>query len=825
MKRFILFFLPLVLTALMVTAQSGPNPDSPETNAPRGTISGTVIDKGSGTAMEYSNVAIYRMNDSTLVDGTVSNERGQFVLENIPLGTYYVEVNFVGYKKKTLEPLQVTRENKKVNLGTVELGIDTRALDEVEIVADQRRVEYKLDKKVVNVSQDLNAAGGTAVDVLENTPSITVDIEGNVALRGSSGFTVLIDGKPTVLDGSEALRQIPASNIQNIEIITNPSVKYDPDGNAGIINLILKEQIEKGTTGIVNASVGLNNKYRLDALLNRRMGDMNFFIGGGYNDNLYDGSLEREQITFKDELDDYLVANGDFDFMRGGINLRGGMDYDLTDKSNLSIEADGGSYTFGIDRSNQSHEYTVPATEDIYYVNENIMENQGWYYGINLNYSQEFDTPEHKWITLLNFSQRTGDDMENQAYYNTDADYIIDSDIIPEKTRNLEDENGYEFRFQTDYTLPLGENGKLEAGYQARLDSDLEYYSFQEFDPASESWTENGLFSSEIDYFRNIQSAYAMYSGEWSQIQYQFGLRGEYTYRAIRYENFNSSNVINRFDLYPTIHFARQFTNDHQLMLSYSRRVDRPRGYWLDSIPSYIDRQTVRIGNPGLEPEYISSMELGYQKGWGKNFLAVEMYYRNTNNLMTRITEYDDESDLFYRRVQNLNEDHSLGSEVMLNWQLWKWLKMNGSVNSYYYSIRGTLNEEVIDDQSWNWDANLNATFTITPTTRFQANLAYRGPSVTAQGRREGFTYMNLALRQDLFKRQLSATLQVRDLFGTIKRDFTSTGQDFQQHVIMQREPRVLMLTLSYRINNYRPDRQGEAGGGSGMGMDAGFNP
>lgn len=818
----------LVMSALIVLTsalygQSGPNPDRPNPDT-KGIITGKVVEASSDVPMEYTSVAVYRTADSSLVTGTVTNTDGQFKVEDVPYGQYYLEIKFVGYQKSVYSPLVVSRDNRVVDIGEMQLSLSTEALAEVEIVADQRRVEYKIDKKVVNVSEDLSAAGGTAVDVLENTPSVTVDIEGNVSLRGSGSFTVLINGKPTVLDAADALRQIPASTIQNIEIITNPSVKYDPDGNGGIINVVLKKQVEKGTTGIVNASVGLNNKYRLDALLNRRAGKMNYFFGGNYSDNLYDGSLIREHITYLDNgVQEHNDATGDFNFIRGGYQLKAGMDYDFSPKSNLALEVNGGQYEFGINRSNTSREYTTPASDDIYFVNTDIMSRNRLYFSGNLNYTQTFDTSAHKLVAMANFSRSTGDGTEDLEFNEANAAYEIIPSEISQRNRNVETDNGMEYRFQLDYTKPLA-NGKFEAGYQARIDDELEDFVYQEYDPDTDQFNAVDQNSSEISFFRNIQGAYAQVAGEFRKIQFQAGIRGEYTYRLIEYENFNSAYEINRFDYYPTLHLARQFENDHQLMMSYSKRVNRPRSYYLDSVPSFIDRQTIRIGNPGLEPEYVNSFELGYQKGWGKNFMAFEAYYRNTTNLITRITDYDSDAGIFYQRFENINEDHVAGSELMANWQFAKWFNLNASTNVYYYRIMGNLYGEEIDNSNVTWNANANATFTVTPTSRIQTNLGYQGPTVTAQGSAEGMYYVNLAVRQDLFKRKLSATLQVRDLLGSMKREFTATGENFSQYVLMQHEPRIVMLTLSYKINNYRMDQRPERQtSGGGMDMDSGF--
>jgi outer membrane receptor protein involved in Fe transport len=472
-----------------------------------------------------------------------------------------------------------------------------------------------------------------------------------------------------------------------------------------------------------------------------------------------------------------------------------------------------------MDRSNTSHEYTDPATDDVFYVSKSIYERTGTYFSLNTNYTKTFGSSDHKLVAMANFSRSDEGSVDSQDDYLTDADYVID-DVIPESTRGREPGIENEYRFQVDYTRPVGTSGKLEAGYQARIDDEYQDFIFEAYDPFSQEWVEDPLYSSSLNFFRNIQGAYVTYGGEVSGFQYMLGLRGEYTYRSIDHALSGDAYVINRFDYYPTLHLARQFENDHQLMLSYSKRVDRPRSWYLDPNMSYVDPYTVRVGNPELQPEYIHSIELGYQKGWGMNFLAVEMYYRNTRNLIDRITEYNDSLDLFIYKTQNINNDHSAGAEIMANWKFWNWLTVNASFTPYYYRIVGELNGESIDRESFNWRSSLNTTFQITPTTRLQSIMSYRSKSVTAQGTEKGYYYLNMALRQDFFKRKLSATLQIRDILGTVRSDFTNNGDGFTQHVVREREPRVLMLTLSYRINNYQFDSNNRRGGSDGGGMD-----
>jgi len=825
MKRNILLVNGTILFSLLTLAFGNPVTDNPDDDTPSGgVVTGRVAEEGTLDPMEYTTIAIYSLQDSSLVGGTISDPDGNFEVSKLPFGEYYVVTNFVGYNKKVIDPIYLSPDNIKVDLGLLEMSVNMHSISEVEVIADRKHVDYRLDKKIVNVSQNINATGGTAADVLENTPSVSVDIEGNVSLRGSGSFTVLIDGKPSVLEGSDALQQIPASAIQNIEIITNPSARYDPDGNGGIINVVMKEKTGKGVNGIVNASAGFNKKYRADFLLNRGTGNWNFFLGGNYNNNYYPGQLNREQITYIDSLDRVLEADGAFDFMRNGTQIRGGVSYDFSERSTLTFEANGGTYGFGLDRSNRSHEYTIPAGDDNYYVSTSVMNRSGLYYNLNANYTRMFDSENHKITAMAYFSQSAGEGIDSQDDYYTERDFLM-YDILPVSSRVVETEDEYEARLQIDYTRPVASTGKLELGYQARIDDEFENQVYEDYDHESDLWIEDPLYTSGLDFFRNIQGAYATYGGEWNGLQYQLGLRGEYTYRKIDHEKSDEVYLINRLDYYPTLHLSREFENDHQIMLSYSKRVDRPRGYYLEPNRSYVDPYTVRIGNPALEPEYIHSLELGYQKGWGRNFLATELYYRNTRNLITRVTDFNDSLDLFILRIENLNNDHSAGAELMVNWKFWNFLTFNGSITPYYYRIDGDINGNPVNQETFSWRSNLNTTFQITPTTRLQTNMAYRSKTVTAQGTRKGYYYMNLALRQDLFDRKLSATLQLRDMFGTMKRDFTNVGDNFIQHVVMVREPRVLTLTLSYRINNYRigqDDRRGDGGGGE-MDFGGGF--
>ena len=307
MKTLLIGIIILLSTSVTAFSQMTPPMGNPgAANAMKnGKIKGKIIDADTKEAMEYANVVVYSQQDSKLVTGGITAANGSFEIENLAYGNYYVVANFIGFVAQTIKDLKINPNSSSIDLGTLELATDRTKVGEVEVVAERNRVEYKIDKKVINVTNDINAAGGSAVTVLENTPSVEVDIDGNVSLRGSSNFTVLIDGRPSVLAGSDALKQIPSAAIQNIEIITNPSVKYDPDGMAGIINVVMKKNVLSGINGIVNVNVGTGKKYGTDLLVNYKTKKYNVLFGANWNDNTDYGKMNSTRETYSGDTINY----------------------------------------------------------------------------------------------------------------------------------------------------------------------------------------------------------------------------------------------------------------------------------------------------------------------------------------------------------------------------------------------------------------------------------------------------------------------------------------------------------------------------------------
>lgn len=811
-----------VITARLIAQQPGGGRQDFAGMPPEGVVTGQVFDKQLNEAMEYASVVLYSKRDSSIVAGTVTDVSGKFKMEKVPYGKFYMVANFIGYNKIMINDIMVTPKAKVADMGVIYLEPAATSLDGVEIVADKQRVEYKIDKKVVNVSQDLMASGSSAVAVLENVPSVNVDIEGNVSLRGSSSFNVLIDGRPSVLQGSDALQQIPASSIDRIEIITNPSAKYDPDGTGGIINVIMKKQKSPGINGIVNVSVGTKNKYRADALLNYRTKNFNIFGGldGNYNQFSMKGNSNYE--TYFADSTSFRDSESKGKMLRKGYGIKAGIDYYLTDRSTLTFSGRYGGYGFDRDGSSSRHIYTDPIGFDEYSKSNTTMDRGGDFYDLNMNYIFKFDDKGHQLEALAFYSNRTGDDTEEQEDYITDPEWNIYSDSVPESIRTTEKEVSDDIRLKLDYTRPVGKEGKIEAGYQSRMEFENEKFLFQDYDYPAGEWVDNALYTSEADFKDNIHGMYGIFSNTWKTIGYQLGLRGEYTDRVIDNEASPEVYTLNRFDFFPSVHLSKQFKNDHQLIASYSRKIERPNGRQLDPFPQYMDPYNIRVGNPELEPEYVDSWELNYQKKIKASFVSLEAYYRVNTNKITEVKSVQDDG-IVVHTFQNLNKDYSLGSELMGNIEFSKLLNVNASINVFDYKLEGSVEGEDVSKHSTNWNGKLNITMKFKYDMRLQVSGIYQGKSVTAQGTQEGFPMLNVALRKDFFNKKLSATMSVRDLLMTAKRESTSSGTDFYSHDKFKRESPVLTLDISYVINNYKKQPRNGRTDDGGQEMDMEF--
>lgn len=794
-----ILFTVFTLTGVMLYAQK-PNTHN-EMKSKVGTITGYVVDKGQNVPMEYANVVLYHQSDSSMVTGGITHNDGSFQFTELSYGEYYLVAHFLGFKIKTISNIKITPQNYTIKLNKIYLEPASATLSNVEITAEHSRISYQVDKKVINVTKDLMSSAGSAIDVLENVPSVDVDLDGNVSLRGSTNFTVLIDGRPSVLSGNDALQQIPAAEIQRIEIITNPSAKYDPEGVGGILNIILKKNKKLGLNGMVNASVSTGDKYQGSVNLSYRTGKVNFFLSANANKRDMHMKMISENETYLTDTINYRNTSIQGTHGRRGRRINAGMDYFINDNTSMTISGSYGGYGFNMDNTSNRHVYTAPISIDQYARSITNSDRWGSYYRGQMDIIHKFDDLGHKIEASVFYSGRSSDDQEDQSDYITNDQWVIQAGD-PNSIRTTTQDTSNDLRIKADYTKPIGEKGKLEAGFQGRFSKQTGIYRYSKFDNTSQSWLDIPDYTSMIDFTRNIQAGYVSFQNTIHSFGFELGFRGELTDRKVDDMNGTPPFIIHRFDYFPSVHLSYQLKNNFQVYTSYSRRINRPRHWYLTPFPMIIDPYNVRQGNPELQPEYIDSYELGIQKLFGKSFLSFETYYRINKNKITHIVRVGSDG-IFYHTFTNLNKDYSLGAELMADLKLVKWFGVNASMNIYNYSLTGNIQGADVAANSTNWSGRLTASFNLQHNFRIQWMSIYRSKTVTLQGSRKGFFYTNLALRKSLLKRKLNLTLSARDLLGTAKYESTSSGATFYSHSIRSREWPVVSLSVSYIFNNY----------------------
>ncbi len=802
MKKIILpvtlFVALLMLCNNIVSAQGYPHPGSAENTIPKeAEIHGIIEDGSNNQTIPYASVAVYKSKDSTLVTGVLSKDDGSFSVPKLPYGKYFMVVTFVGYKKHKVNDILLTSTKKIAELGAIKVNIATTVLKEVQITGNVAPVSYQIDKKVVNIAQSVTAAGATLAEALQTAPSIQTDVEGNVTLRGSSSFTVLIDGRPSPIAGSEALQQIPANLVQNVEIITNPSAKYEAEGSAGIINIVMKKQKVQGSSGVFNVSAGTGSKYSANGSLNYKISKFTFTLGGDFTDNKspFINNMNNHSILSSSLVKDQEIT-GTGDLHRKGKGLNIGIDYAINDKNSLILTGSMGDRTFGRSIASFYHD-TYNTAGDVYYLDSTTPEFKRNYKSLNLDYQLKLDNKGQKLSASAYYTGGPDDNVSTLTVDTTSVGRIsLNKTVLNQYS--AQNSNETDLRTKLDYELPVGEKGKLGAGYQGRyMNSDGEY-----------SLLNNGIEDlsqhDKLNFKDQIQAGYVTYLNTMPIFDYQLGLRTEYEDRILNQEIQNKAYKLSRIDFFPTVHLTRQLPLKLQLQASYTRRINRPMQWNINPFVVHIDPQSIRQGNPGLLPEFTNSYELNLQKKiTDASFVSVEGFMRQTDNLIQQISQFDQPTQITTNTFSNIDHDRSLGAEFMVNLQLSKWFNLNSSVSLYNYQMFGTQIASVASSTN-TWNLHINPTFHLSKGTSVQINYMYNAPSIMAQGTRSGFYNSSIGIRQSLLKNKASLSLTVRNPIGNTEMNSMSQSANQTRYGSFKRESQVFMLSFSYRINNYK---------------------
>lgn len=781
----------LVCANLLMHAQHSP------TNAGK-IISGVVLDSATAAALPFANITLHSKSDSSFITGVSSDVQGEFELNNISDGEYYLKISFVGYNTKFVPNLNLSNKKQKIELGKISLSKITYQLEEAEVVGEKVNEELHLDKKVINVAQNLNVQGGTALDVLQNQPSVRVDPDGTVYLRGSSNFTVYVNGKPYPLQGSDALKQISANTIENIELITNPSSKYDAEGSAGIININLKAQKDYSLSGLVNLNSGTGDKYNADGTVNYNHNGLSLNGGLDYRNNLFLNNQEINRISNLGSFDQLLQTKVDVRNKREQYSFRGGMDYTFNPQSSLGL-------TLGIgfvDIEGGLSSKVLKNQSDLtnYNIIKNRMDIPVKYFNSTVNYQYKFepDVNDIYFEATYNYvdvpNNQITEEFVSDENYNSLTDLMSKVSYSNGSRRN-------EGRAKLNYKHKLSEVTNIETGLQTN-------YSFRNLNAVNKIFDKNvndyvidNKLTNEFDLRNNVYAGFISFTSQFAEFNYMLGLRGEYMDRLLDQKTLDESFRFDKMDFFPSVNVSRKI-DEHQLQLSYSRRINRPNENILNPFPFFSDPNISVSGNPKLKPEYTDAVEFNYQKMFGSVFFSAQTYYRKSKDSFTQ-TFSTDSSGKLNIIFNNYGNSDVYGAELSSSFSVAEIFRFDPSVNLFQTHLDGLADGKAIVKDFFNWSARLNATVTITPDTRFMFSGNYM-KFVDVQSESEPFMQVSASIRQEFLNKAISLTLQARNLFKASDMKFTTSGSNFSGRAFIRPESPVFSLMFSYNFNNFK---------------------
>lgn len=768
---------------------------------------GKVIDASTGQPIEYADVIVTGADQKVIASAFVND--GTFVIEQVPNGSYPLSVVLIGYQSYVSNPI-LFEKGKCVDLGTISLKVDETILQQVDVTAEKNRVVYKLDRQRINASASLVAAGGTAVDVLKSTPSIRVDADGNVTFRGSSGFLVYVDGKQSPLEGAQALQQVAASNIEDIEIITTPSARYRTEGDVGIINIITKRRDDAGVSGAVNLAGSTIGAWNADALVSHRKGANRFYVGAAFSENKGKSDFNQRKTTI---VDDY-VTTSDADGTRHSnvVSYIGRIGWEYTKNGhNLLVEAQGGVTKNKRGGDMQYYEHRMKGDELLI---DNLFNSRDRYCNekqlgqIAFEYTWKVNERGDK----LSLANRTRYDWYALEY--TESNMFDKSGKRYEGTRGYEDEHHWDADASANYQLNYRPGGKAEFGYQYTSYVEHGDYSITYWDREAQKFDWQDDLYAPFYYRRQIHSAYAMLTDKFGPLSVDAGVRADRTIDKLEIEVEGANRYIKYLEFFPSAHLSYEAPGKQHFSLGYSYRINRPGIWQLEPYITYEDYYTKMIGNPDIKPEYIHSLELGYRKTFAeKHTFAMTGYYRQRSGVRDRVrVAY--EPGVTLDSLINAGKDRTFGLEVSANVKATRWWNMilNGSIYDYDFTSSYV---GCSDASNTGYAVSMINNFTLGPTTRMQFDGNVVGPTVLTQGREDAYCYFDFAVRQQLMKNKLSVSLVAHDVFRTAKYNNYRQSQNLQSTTRVRPKYPNLMLSVSYTFNAKPKEHSGAVSTGA----------
>lgn len=768
----------------------------------KGTIKGVVKEKGSNVPVEYANVVLYNKVDSSLVAVTITDENGNYALEKIPEGDYYMVFDFIGYKEKVNPNVKIDSKKSELELGSVTIEPDTELLEAVTVEARQNMSSTSVDKKVVNVKQNLTAKGGTAADALRNAPSITTDAENNVLLRGSMDYRVLINGKPTVMKAADVLKQTPADIIERIEIITNPSVKYSAEGTAGIINIILKSELARGFNGMVNATVGTKDKYSGNATINLNMEKVRLSAGVEWTDNTKTGLNSYEHVVKNGDTTNYGFNFQDRTHKDKNLGFRFNVDYSINKTTSIAYAANTGYVSFGADMTHNNHGYTQPASEVFYEANTFSLGIKPTFYTQNISLTHAFDEKGTS-LSLNGYYSRI-----KYVHYNYKKTALSDANFNPVVDNwdllNIDNENfSNDYRLETDFTLPLNEKTNFETGLSFHGYTRFIDVKFTEYDYNTANWLTDPTFTNQFDFYENIYAGYASINTELMGFKVNAGLRTEFMDRELFQKTNENAFPYSKWHVFPSFSASKELEKKQSIQLGYSHRINRPDEYMMNPFPEAQDRYFYSTGNPLLIPEISHSVELSYQKFLKKGSVSAQVYYKQTNDRIDQTITLMDDNRIFLM-MDNNTMDQTIGSDLMANYNPTKWWSINTNASLYQYFVSGEVEGVSFNKNSFQWNAQVVNSLNFKTNTSFQIIAMYNSETIRSQGILSDFYMMNVAVNQTFFNKKLSVNLQAKDILQSMNYTLHTEHDNLNLMGYFNNESPILMLSISYTFNNFK---------------------
>jgi outer membrane receptor for ferrienterochelin and colicins len=784
-------------------------------------VTGKVFEKISKQPLEYATISIMAPNDPKVVAGGITNPKGEFEV-SVPPGIYDIKIEFISFK-----PTEIKQKNLQndTNLGIINLTEDAAQLNEVVIRAEKSTVEIKLDKKVYNVGQDMMVKGGTVSDVLDNVPSVSVDTEGNVSLRGSDNIRILIDGRPSnAINVAEALRQLPADAIDKVEVITNPSARYDAEGGSGLINIILKKGKNQGFNGTFIASTGIPETYGLSGNLNYKTEKLNYFTTAGYNHRTNEGGGKTNTDYFNADGTPKRYLDEDRDTKRtsDGFNARAGVEWTIapntfwTNALNYQKSTGDSRDLINYNNYDAAHAFTGAT----YRLNKGDTGSQNVEYTSNL--IKNFNDKGHKLTADLSVSKNTDD--SNSLITATD-DFI----------NTLNNQVQKQVQLQADYVLPLGEGSQFEAGYKGSFGDLNNVYFVTDSQGVVDSDKSNTL-----EYKENINAIYTQYGFKVNKFSYLFGLRWEDTNIHVNLLDNNDFNTKKYNNLFPSAFISYEISDQSNFTASYSKRLSRPRGRFMNPATNFSSNINIFQGNPDLDPSLTDKFDVGYLKRWDKLTFNTSAYYEDTKDVFSFVRtpngQFVDGIPVILSRPINLGKEQKFGFEFTLNYTPSKKWRINSNFNIYnvkttgensYTDTNGDLIVQNLNNQATTWFARINSKLTLPYKIDWQLSGVYNGAQKTAQGKNLGQFGMNTAFSKDVLKDKATIAFNISDIFNSrIMKSYTylqndKTLESQTSYSEMQFRKRQFNLSFTYRFNkpkndrdkNTAPKNEGDGGG------------